>query len=137
LRVYHNCYAAVVKSPCSSKIAGALILSTGIHCQERTLAKDPMLANPMFAHVLLFACPECQRPLSSACFNTKRSMEDADAHWYNPHCHCGWHGDVRGITAVKHWVEPWPREIVLDETTDGECDDHMEKNVKGVSPAWR
>jgi hypothetical protein len=60
-----------------------------------------------FAHVLLFACPQCDRPLASACASTKQNLEDADAHWFNPHCHCGWTGDVIGLTAVRHWVNPW------------------------------
>lgn len=60
-----------------------------------------------FAHVLLFACPACGRPLSSACLNTKKSLAEADAHWFNPHCHCGWTGDVVGITALQHWVQRW------------------------------
>jgi hypothetical protein len=28
-----------------------------------------------FAHVLLFACPECARPLVSACASSKRNLE--------------------------------------------------------------
>jgi hypothetical protein len=60
-----------------------------------------------FAHVLLFACPRCQRPLASACAGTKKSLEAADAQFYNPRCHCGWTGPVAGIEAAKHWVQPW------------------------------
>jgi len=78
-----------------------------------------------FAHVLLFACPECNRPLASACASAKRSLEDADAHFFNPHCHCGWTGAVVGLQAVKHWVYPWP-EVQLDagqaQPEDGTCD---------------
>jgi len=37
-------------------------------------------AAEQYAHVLLFACPHCGRPLASACFNAKTSLEDADAH---------------------------------------------------------
>jgi hypothetical protein len=60
-----------------------------------------------FAHVLLFECPQCERPLASACASTKKNLETADVHLFNPHCHCGWTGDVLGLTSVKHWVEPW------------------------------
>ena len=75
-----------------------------------------------FAHVLLFACPECGRPLASACFNTKQSLEDADAHWFNPHCPCGWTGDVAGVTAIKHWVEPWRVKLPAGIEVPGSCD---------------
>jgi predicted RNA-binding Zn-ribbon protein involved in translation (DUF1610 family) len=60
-----------------------------------------------FAHVLLFACPQCGSPLASACASTRKNLEVADAHWFNPHCHCGWTGPVIGVHALRHWVEPW------------------------------
>jgi hypothetical protein len=61
----------------------------------------------LYAHVLLFACPDCSRPLATACISQKRSLEDADAHLFNPHCHCGWAGPLVGFEAAKHWVQPW------------------------------
>lgn len=75
-----------------------------------------------FAHVLLFGCPQCGRPLASACASTKESLEGADAHWFNPHCHCGWTGDVVGVTAVKHWVAPWERTAPIGSDVPGSCD---------------
>jgi hypothetical protein len=81
----------------------------------------PMFAQ--YAHVLLFACPLCGRPLASACFNTKLSLEDADAHWFTPHCHCGWTGDVSGVSAVKHWVAPWHSNLPIGNDVAGSCDD--------------
>jgi len=72
------------------------------------------------AHVLLFACPNCRRPLASACASEAKNLEVADGHWFNPHCHCGWTGDVIGLEAVKHWVEPW--NIPITEDASGSCD---------------
>lgn len=72
-----------------------------------------------FAHVLLFSCPQCRSPLASACASTKKNLEQADAQWFSPRCHCGWMGDVIGVTAVKHWVEPWQEAI---RSKDGSCD---------------
>jgi hypothetical protein len=68
-----------------------------------------------FAHVLLFACPECARPLAFARASSKQNLEDAEAHWFNPHCHCGWRGEVMGIEAVQHWVQAWERGIPAGE----------------------
>jgi len=79
--------------------------------------------------VLLFSCPICDRPLSSACFNTKRSLEDADAHWFNPHCHCGWTGEVRGMKAVKHWVEPWTEPRLIGNDESGSCDGNVDREM--------
>jgi hypothetical protein len=75
-----------------------------------------------FAHVLLFECPQCRRPLASACASTKQNLEDADAHWFNPHCHCGWTGPVIGLTAIKHWVEAWESGATLEPGSPGSCD---------------
>jgi len=75
-----------------------------------------------FAHVLLFDCPQCGRPLASACASTKKNLEDADAHWFNPHCHCGWTGDVIGIIALRHWVEPWKIKAPIGSAVPGSCD---------------
>jgi len=78
-----------------------------------------------FAHVLLFACPLCNRPLASACASAKRSLEEADAHYFNPHCHCGWSGPVAGLEAVTHWVHAWPEVDAtagLAQPDDGACD---------------
>jgi hypothetical protein len=86
--------------------------------------------NMQFAHVLLFECPFCGRPLASACFNSKKSLEDADAHWFQPHCHCGWTGDVSGVTAIKHWVEPWHSSpLPLENEQSGSCEEDIAREV--------
>jgi hypothetical protein len=92
-----------------------------------------MHLNTQFAHVLLFACPRCARPLASACINSKRSLEDADAHWFNPHCHCGWTGDVSGVSAVKHWVEPWELVAPMGKGVPGSCDGEVNHEVNRYS----
>jgi hypothetical protein len=78
-----------------------------------------------FAHILLFACPQCARPLASACASSKHNLEEADAHFFNPHCPCGWTGAVAGMEAVKHFVEPWRAftpEVGAARKNDGTCD---------------
>jgi len=60
-----------------------------------------------YAHALLFACPQCGIPLASACASTEKNLEMADAHYFNPHCQCGWTVSVSGFHALKHWVERW------------------------------
>jgi hypothetical protein len=78
-----------------------------------------------FAHVLLFRCPACSRPLASACASDAVNLEPADAHWFTPRCHCGWSGDVIGITAIKHWVEPWKTAAPVRNGQAGACDDPL------------
>jgi hypothetical protein len=75
-----------------------------------------------FSHVLLFACPQCGSPLASACASTEKNLEVADAHWFNPHCHCGWTGPVIGVQALKHWVEPWKIPVNVEPDAPGSCD---------------
>jgi hypothetical protein len=66
-----------------------------------------MVQNEQYAHVLLFACPHCERALVATCTSDSRSLEVAEANWYASACVCGWTGEIPGATAVKHWVEPW------------------------------
>jgi hypothetical protein len=75
-----------------------------------------------YAHVLLFACPQCGIPLASACASTEKNLEMADAHYFNPHCPCGWTVSVSGFHALKHWVERWkiPVNIRRDAAGSGE-----------------
>lgn len=75
-----------------------------------------------FSHVLLFACPQCGSPLASACASKDKNLEVADAHWFTPHCHCGWGGPVIGVQAVKHWVEPWNIPVKVGPDAAGSCD---------------
>jgi len=81
-----------------------------------------MTTAEQFAHVLLFSCPACGRPLASACASGAFNLEEADAHWFNPHCHCGWTGDVIGVAAHKHWVEPWNGEAPIGKNEVGSCE---------------
>jgi hypothetical protein len=78
-----------------------------------------------FAHVLLFACPVCSRPLATACNSTKQNLEIADGHYFQPHCHCGWTGAVMGMEAVKHWIEPWSDEAPVGNEVVGSCDNEI------------
>lgn len=75
-----------------------------------------------FAHVLLFACPQCGIPLASACASAERNLETADVHWFNPHCPCGWTGSVLGLQAAKHWVEDWRIPVKLRPDGAGSCE---------------
>jgi hypothetical protein len=90
------------------------------HHHEQGVALE--IVQEQFAHVMLFQCPQCGRPLASACASTKQNLEGADAHWFNPHCHCGWTGAVIGLTAVKHWVEAWNGAARLEPNDPGGCD---------------
>jgi hypothetical protein len=74
-----------------------------------------------YAHVLLFACPQCGNPLAAACASTEKNLEVADGHWFNPHCHCGWTGSVIGVQALKHWVEPWKIPVNVGPDVPGSC----------------
>jgi hypothetical protein len=61
-----------------------------------------------YAHVLLFACPKCGIPLASACASPWKNLEITDAHYFNPHCPCGWTGGSerrRGREALGRSLE--------------------------------
>jgi hypothetical protein len=81
-----------------------------------------MPENNQYAHVLLFACPHCGRPLSAACVSVKSNLEGAQAEFFAPHCPCGWIGEVPGATALRHWVEPWDYAVPVAPGDAGSCD---------------
>jgi hypothetical protein len=72
-----------------------------------------MFDNEQYAHVLLFACPQCDRPLAATCVSAKKNLEIAEAKWFTNHCHCGWAGDIAGVTAIRHWVLPWRGKAIV------------------------
>jgi hypothetical protein len=75
-----------------------------------------------YAHVLLFACTLCGRPLSSTCLSTRSNLEIAEAEWFTPHCPCGWSGDIAGVTAAGHWVKSWHADVPTAPGEPGICD---------------
>jgi len=60
-----------------------------------------------FVHILLFQCPSCANPMSSAIATRERNSEETDSRSFVLHCDCGWDGTQRGFSAKRHWVELW------------------------------
>lgn len=60
-----------------------------------------------FVHILLFQCPTCTNPLSSAIATSERNPEETDARSFVLRCDCGWIGTQMGLLAKRHWVEGW------------------------------
>jgi len=58
-----------------------------------------------FVHVLLFECPECLKPVSSAVATGERNLEDTDGRSFAIRCECGWAGNRMGLKAKRHWVD--------------------------------
>ncbi len=61
-----------------------------------------------FVHILLFQCPTCSSPVSSAIATIERNPEETDARSCVLRCDCGWSGAQMGLLAKRHWVEVWP-----------------------------
>lgn len=97
--------------------------------EERKDVREEMYDIEQYAHVLLFACPQCGRPLTAVCVSDSKSLEGVESKWFTPACHCGWHGDVAGVTAIKHWVEPW-RGKPLAHGEAGSCEEETTKSRK-------
>jgi len=60
-----------------------------------------------FVHILLFQCPSCRNPLSSAVATNERNPEETDARSFALACNCGWNGNQMGLRAKRRWVETW------------------------------
>ncbi len=67
---------------------------------------EPRRTEP-FVHILLFQCPACIGPLSSAIATSERNLEQTDARPFALQCGCGWEGTQIGSLARRHWVEDW------------------------------
>jgi len=61
-----------------------------------------------FAHTLLFACPECNLPVSVSRISDKKNLEEVDALLIRTRCeYCEKPLETLAITAKEHWVSPW------------------------------
>jgi len=60
-----------------------------------------------FVHILLFQCPRCSDPVSSAVTTSERNPEETDVRSFALRCPCGWIGTQMGVSARRHWVELW------------------------------
>jgi hypothetical protein len=58
-----------------------------------------------FVHVLLFECPKCCKPVSSAVATGERNLENTDGRLFAISCECGWVGNQMGVSAKRHWVD--------------------------------
>jgi hypothetical protein len=76
-----------------------------------------------FAHVFLFACPICYRPIVTVCNSGSRSLEVADSHEFHSVCYCGWNGTLLGVQALKHWLEPWTDKAPVGVRVQGSCEE--------------
>jgi len=97
----------------------------------KTSSTENMHETVQYAHVMLFACPHCARPLVATCVSSNKNLELAEASWFSPTCHCGWSGDLAGITANRHWVEPW-RGKRLAAGEPGHCNEHAARSVSSL-----
>jgi len=62
--------------------------------------------------------------------NSKKSLEDADAHCFQPRCLCGWTGEMAGVVAIKHWVVSWKGNAPIVTGVTGTCDgEPLEKRL--------
>jgi hypothetical protein len=64
-----------------------------------------------YAHVLLFQCPRCLKPVAVAEEAAQRNLEEIDASAIKTGCACGWSGTLLGVHARQHWVEAWDRPV--------------------------
>jgi hypothetical protein len=60
-----------------------------------------------FAHLLVFRCKCCNRPLPRPVMSAARNLEEIDAFTFNLHCECGWKKQSLGVEAISHWVADW------------------------------
>ena len=60
-----------------------------------------------FVHVLLFECTSCRLPVVNVLTSESKDIEKIDSGFHSTACICGWSGELTGLEAKRHWVEPW------------------------------
>ena len=61
-----------------------------------------------YAHVLLFACPDCNLPVSISRVSNEKNLEIVDAERLRVTCsYCGKSSHVIATQARRHYVEEW------------------------------
>lgn len=67
---------------------------------------------PRYAHLLLFACPECHLPVAISRVSTSKNLEVVDGESLHIMCsYCEKSSDVVAVAAKSHYVEEWPEEM--------------------------
>jgi len=62
-----------------------------------------------YAHVLLFACPDCDSPIAISLVTNERNLESTDGQSMRVFCtHCYNSSYVTAVMAKKHYVDDWP-----------------------------
>ena len=69
-----------------------------------------------FVHVLLFECGGCRLPVVEALISESKNIENIDIAFHGAACVCGWSGNLSGLEAKRHWVEPWSEVPACDST---------------------
>ncbi len=60
-----------------------------------------------YAHILLFSCKGCNKPLPIPVMSAARNLEPIDADTFDVQCECGWTKEFLGVEAISHWVTEW------------------------------
>ena len=64
----------------------------------------------LYAHILLFACPDCNQPIAISHLDEERNLEGVDGQTLQIACsHCNSCAGVLGATAKRHLVQRWER----------------------------
>jgi hypothetical protein len=66
------------------------------------------MSDPLYAHILVFACPDCNRPLAISHLSKERNLESIDALKLKIVCpDCRASTEVIAATAKRHLVQRW------------------------------
>jgi hypothetical protein len=61
-----------------------------------------------YAHILLFACPDCNLPVSISRVSNEKNLETVEAERLHIKCsYCERSSEVTAVTAKRHYVEEW------------------------------
>jgi hypothetical protein len=71
-----------------------------------------------YAHILLYSCRGCNKPLSIVVMSPERNLEQLDAGTFDIRCECGWEKQLLGVEGVCHWVTEWETKDTVESRAD-------------------
>lgn len=66
------------------------------------------MSDPLYLHVLVYECPECNQPIAISHLNEERNLESVDGRKFRISCPaCSSSAEVLAATAKSHSVQRW------------------------------
>ena len=90
------------------------------------------MSKKIFAHVLLFECPQCGAPIDSVLTTDCSNPEEVDSREVHLRCKCNWGCKSHGFAAKRRLIVAWePQSAQVSQSVD------RDSTILGIIPQER